>query len=85
MTKWKYGWLVLALLSSSLLGGVVSQKLAPGNVVTAEEFRLVDKEGKLYATLTVTPKGGTLRLYDRTRRIIWQAPDSVRFIPLQKQ
>jgi hypothetical protein len=68
---------VVAAVMGGLVGGAVASRLAPGTVVCAqppsapekviraEQFEVLDKDGKVRATLTAQDdKGPTLRLFD---------------------
>ena len=88
--------LVLAVLSG-FLGGVLSDislpehalaQAEPARQVTAQEFRVVDPQGRVLAVLGATfmPLGegranqvlslseGSIRLFDSGGRIVWSAP-----------
>lgn len=82
MTRIQYAILVATMILSGLLGGVVSERLFSGgtagaqtksNGVSAEEFLLLDKSGKVRAGLgldangeiglVLTSKDGARKLY----------------------
>ena len=70
MNKKQFGLLLVLSLLAGLVGGILTsqfflgtpvfaqKKVGPHNVVTAEEFRLVDKEGKILSTCIHSPGGG---------------------------
>ena len=74
MSKAKYGFLVLVVMVSGLIGGLFSGRIllpqvalaqSSGKVVEASEIRLVDKDGKSRAVLALGEGGEpSLKFYD---------------------
>ena len=93
MTQKKSPWFALLALVFGFLGGAVASELLGGSsrsaqfgpsVIEAQEFRLVDRQGKRRGQLMVAPSGdAVIMLYDKDGKLAWVAPEPFRpFQPL---
>ena len=93
MTQKKSPWFALLALAFGFLGGAVSGELFGGpsrpaqfgpTVIEAQEFRLVDPQGKRRGQFMVAPSGdAVIMLYNGDGEIYWVAPGPLRpFQPL---
>jgi hypothetical protein len=76
MNKKQFGLVLVLSLLSGLVGGILTsqfflgtpvlaeKKVGPQNVVVAEEFRLVDKEGKILSTWGMYAGGPGIVLFN---------------------
>jgi hypothetical protein len=67
MNKWQFITVVAVALVAGLIGGVISDRVAKATgkkVIEAEEFRVVDKAGKVRASLNADEVASALILYD---------------------
>jgi hypothetical protein len=77
MNKKQFGLVLVLSLLSGLVGGILTsqfflgtpvlaeKKVGPQNVVVAEEFRLVDKEGKILSTWGMYAGGPGIVLFNK--------------------
>jgi len=94
MKRKDYWLLVFLLILAGLAGGSITtwlihsspayaqQKNAPEKVVKARAFYLVDKDGKIRASLDLMGGDPRLELIGRDGRVLWSAPTEVRVVPL---
>ena len=93
MTQKKSPWFALLALAFGFLGGAVSIELFGGpsrpaqfgpTVIEAQEFLLVDPQGKRLGQFMVAPSGdAVIMLYDKDGKLAWVAPEPFRpFQPL---
>ena len=77
MNKKQFGLLLVLSLLAGLVGGILAsqfflstpvfaqKKIAPQNVVTAEEFRMVDKQGRILSTWGMYAGGPGMVLFSK--------------------
>jgi hypothetical protein len=75
--------LVLLSLVAGFAGGIASRGVATSahaqgraDVIEATEFRLVSETGDALGTFKVTPRSGSIVLFDRAGQIVWTAPQA---------
>ena len=70
MTRRSYLLVVALMLASGLVGGIAARTIPVTRTIVAEEFRLVDGEGKLRGRLYVDAEGrGQVELLPGARRL----------------
>jgi hypothetical protein len=94
MKRKDYWLIVFLLILAGLVGGsitswllqsssaIAQQKKQPERVIKAQAFYLVDKEGKIRASLDLLGGNPRLELIDKDGKIIWSAPSEARLAPL---
>lgn len=80
-----YFFLLVLVVTPSLMVVAARTQLIHEKVVRTEDFEVVDETGKTRVKISIAPDGKAfLHIYDENGRIIWEAPPPAPLFPDEK-